>query len=126
VQHTFISDITFWERAHCNSLQHTATHCNTLQHTATHATHIHQRCHILGKSTLQHRLRNTPQHTTTTTKFEFNSHPPPLQKFLKGGAAKKSEPFQIFWSSELAAPLIGQSKVSDEVILSKNSRKLAL
>jgi len=23
-------------KAHCNTLQHTATHCNTLQHTATH------------------------------------------------------------------------------------------
>ena len=42
-------------KAHCNTLQHTATYCNTLQHTATH-------CNTLQHT---HTSRNSCMHTAT-------------------------------------------------------------
>ena len=49
----------FAGRAHCNTLQHTATHCNTLQHTATH-------CNALQRtSTYCYRLQHTAAHCNT-------------------------------------------------------------
>ena len=47
-------------RAHCNTLQHTATHCNTLQHTAT---------HYCGKST-----QDTDTRTRTRARVHAHTH----------------------------------------------------
>ena len=62
-------------KAHCNTLQHTATHCNTLQHTAAHCNtlqHTAEHCNTLQHTathcnTLQHTAThcNTLQHTAT-------------------------------------------------------------
>jgi len=59
-------------RAHCNTLQRTATHCNTLQHTATHcntyfATHLSGAIARTPACSLQHTAThcNTLQHTAT-------------------------------------------------------------
>jgi len=57
----------FYEPAHCNTLQHTATHCNTLQHTATHCNTLQLQHTATHCNTLQPNATycNTLQHTAT-------------------------------------------------------------
>ena len=58
---------TILRRAHCSTLQHTATYCNTLQHTATRCNTLHQRQQLPSHDTRWTILRrthcNTLQHT---------------------------------------------------------------